>query len=53
MDKQILISQKAWLYFLVSVLTSFPPDPGHVVTAGAGAALVCEHGLQLVVAAVV
>lgn len=33
--------------------TFFPLDPAHIVTRRAGAALVCEHRLQVVVAAVV
>lgn len=33
--------------------TFFPLDPAHVVTRWAGAALVCEHRLQVIVAAVV
>lgn len=36
-----------------AVFTFFPLDPSHIVTRWAGAALVCEHSLQVVVAAVV
>lgn len=37
----------------VGCFTFFPLDPSHIVTRWAGAALVCEHSLQVVVAAVV
>lgn len=41
------------LHCQTTVVTFFPLDPSHIVTWWAGAALVCQHSLQVIVATVV